>query len=114
MAWPVAPGLLGRLASHRMMEQMHASEESMDAASTDPQGTLGLNTEFHAPTKGGLYLQASDLFKRGHFLLCSGGKTLGGISVSLLLAWPPQDQWAPFSTPRVGTETQECFQLSLV
>ena len=60
--------------SHGMMEEMHVSEEGADAASTDPQGTLGLNTELHAPTKGGLYLQASDLFKRDHFLLCSGGK----------------------------------------
>lgn len=38
-----------------MMEEMHVSEESVDADSTGPQGTLGLNTGFQAPAKGGLH-----------------------------------------------------------
>lgn len=100
--------------SHGMMEQMHVSEEGEDAASTDPQGTLGLNSEFHAPTKGGLYLQASDLFKEGPFSPVFRWQDFRwDFSVSFLPAWPPQEQWPPFSTPRVETERQECFQWSL-
>lgn len=79
-----------------------------------PRTLKGLWAEFHAPTKGGLYLQASDLFKRDRFLLCSGGKTLGGISVSpSCRPGLRRSKWAPFLTPRVGTETQECYQRSL-